>query len=300
MRLPRQPWRTRRVRTVLLAAAFVAVSSAAPQVWAEDIARRTLVVCADPNNLPFSDHAGHGFENELVKLLAHDMHARIEYVWWAQRRGYVRHTLNEARCDLWPGVARGVERIATTPPYYRSTYVFVARADKHLNGLSLDDPRLRSLVIGVQMVGDNATNTPPAQALATRGITTNVRGYMLYGDYGRASPPAAIVDAVAKGDVDVALVWGPLAGYFAQRSRAALQLIPVTAKDPATENTMVYDVSMGVRSDRPALLTEISADLEKDKPAIEALLHRFHVPQSSASAFNSPGEQQIAATGATK
>jgi mxaJ protein len=275
---------------VLLAAAFVAVSSAAPQVWAEDIARRTLVVCADPNNLPFSDHAGHGFENELVKLLAHDMHARIEYVWWAQRRGYVRHTLDEARCDVWPGVARGVERISTTQPYYRSTYVFVARAD----------PRLRSLVIGVQMIGDNAMNTPPAQALAARGITSNVRGYMLYGDYGRANPPAAIVEAVAKGDIDVALVWGPLAGYFAQRSRVALQLTPVSAQDPATENAMVYDVSMGVRSDRPALFTEICADLEKDKPAIDALLHRFHVPQSSASAFNSASVRQIAATGATK
>jgi mxaJ protein len=289
----------RRIHTVLLAAAL-AVILAAPRVWAHEDAARTLVVCADPNNLPFSDRAGHGFENKLVKLLARDMHARIDYVWWAQRRGYVRHTLDEARCDLWPGVARGVERLATTQPYYRSTYVFVARADKNLNGLSLDDPRLSSLVIGVQMIGDNAMNTPPAQALATRGITSNVRGYMLYGDYGRANPPAAIVDAVAKGDIDVALVWGPLAGYFAQRSRVALQLTPVTAKDPATENMMVYDVSMGVRSDRPALFTEISADLAKDKPAIDALLQRFGVPRSSASAFNSGRVQQIAATGTTK
>jgi mxaJ protein len=299
VKLARQPGRARRVRSVLLAAALAAGLTAA-QVWARNEARRTLVVCADPNNLPFSDRAGHGFENELAKLLARDMHARIEYVWWAQRRGYVRHTLDEARCDVWPGVARGVERISTTQPYYRSTYVFVARADKHLDRLSLDDPRLRSLVIGVQMIGDNAMNTPPAQALAARGITSNVRGYMLYGDYGRANPPAAIVEAVAKGDIDVALVWGPLAGYFAQRSRVALQLTPVSAQDPATENAMVYDVSMGVRSDRPALFTEICADLEKDKPAIDALLHRFHVPQSSASAFNSASVRQIAATGATK
>jgi mxaJ protein len=298
VKLARQPGRARRVRSVLLAAALAAGLTAA-QVWARNEARRTLVVCADPNNLPFSDRAGHGFENELAKLLARDMHARIEYVWWAQRRGYVRHTLDEARCDVWPGVARGVERISTTQPYYRSTYVFVARADKHLDRLSLDDPRLRSLVIGVQMIGDNAMNTPPAQALAARGITSNVRGYMLYGDYGRANPPAAIVEAVAKGDIDVALVWGPLAGYFAQRSRVALQLTPVSAQDPATENAMVYDVSMGVRSDRPALFTEICADLEKDKPAIDALLHRFHVPQSSASAFNSASVRQITATGAT-
>lgn len=257
-------------------------------------AERTLVVCADPNNLPFSNRAGEGLENALVKLLASSMHARIEYVWWAQRRGYVRHTLSEARCDIWPGVAHGVERIATTAPYYRSTYVFVARADKHLTGLSLDDPRLQSLVIGVQMVGDNATNTPPAQALAARGLTSNVRGYMLYGDYGRANPPAAIVDAVARGDIDMALVWGPLAGYFAQRSPVPLKLTPVISQDPATQKAMVYDVSVGVRADRPALFGEISADLEKDRSAIDALLQRFHVPRSQALAFNASQPEPMA------
>ncbi len=270
-----------------LFAVVLLLASAPAATQTADSGGRTLVVCADPNNLPFSNRAGAGLENQLVKLLASNMHAHIEYVWWAQRRGYVRHTLNEARCDVWPGVARGVERIATTQPYYRSTYVFVARADRHFDGLSIDDPRLKSLVIGVQMVGDNAMNTPPAQALAARGLTANVRGYMLYGNYGRANPPAAIIDAVARGNIDVALVWGPLAAYFAQRSRVALQLTPVTARDPATQKSMVYEVSVGVRADRPVLFQEISHDLEQDKAAIRALLRRYRVPQSSESAFNS-------------
>ena len=168
-----------------------------------------LRVCADPNNLPFSNAKGEGFENKIVTI-AKDLHENVDYVWWAQRRGYVRNTLRAGLCDLWPGVATAVDMLATSRPYYRSTYVFVTRADRHLKIASYDDPQLRKLTIGVQMVGNDAMNTPPTHALARRGIINNVRGYMLYGDYQKPNPPAAIIDAVASGAVDVAVVWGPL------------------------------------------------------------------------------------------
>ena len=126
------------------------------------IPERTITACEDPNNLPFSNKAGQGFENKLSELIARDLHAKLAYVWWAQRRGYVRNTLGERKCDFWPGIGSNVEMVATTRPYYRSTYMFVTRADKNLTGLTLDDPRLKHLTIGVQMVGNDATNTPPA------------------------------------------------------------------------------------------------------------------------------------------
>ena len=88
---------------------------------------RTLTACADPNNLPFSNRAGQGFENKLAELIAADLHAKLHYVWWAQRRGYVRNTLNEAKCDFWTGIGSNVEMAATSRPYYRSTYVFIWR-----------------------------------------------------------------------------------------------------------------------------------------------------------------------------
>src|SRR5207237_3381257 len=135
---------------------------------------------ADPNNLPFSNRAGEGFENKVAALIAGRLGARIDYVWWAQRRGYVRNTLGESKCDIWPGVASGVGMIATTRPWYRSTYVFVSRASAGLAGLTLDDSRLRALKLGVQMIGNDAANTPPAHALARRGIIDNVRGFMVY------------------------------------------------------------------------------------------------------------------------
>jgi mxaJ protein len=248
--------------------------------WAACAAASTLTVCADPNNLPFSNRAGQGFENKIVQLVAKDLRKQVSYIWWAQRRGYVRNTLAEAKCDIWPGVASGVERVATTHPYYRSTYVFVTRADSHLRNLTLDDPRLHDLSIGVQLVGNDANNTPPAHAIASRGIVNNVHGYMLYGNYAQPNPPAAIVAAVARGDIDVALVWGPLAGYFARRSPVALTVRPIPPSK-ASPWPMQFDVSMGVQIHNAALLDAVNNVLARERPAIDGILRRYSVPQAS-------------------
>jgi mxaJ protein len=239
-----------------------------------------LVVCADPNNLPFSNKAEQGFENRIARLVAEDLHRPIRYVWWAQRRGYVRNTLGEAKCDLWPGVAAGVESLATTRPYYRSTYMFVTRASAPLAGLTLDDPRLRTLRLGVQMVGDDGMNTPPAHALARRGLTARVRGYMLYGDYRRPNPPAAIVEAVEKGEIDAALVWGPLAGFFARRSATKLRLEPVTPWLDDAQWPMVYEISMGIRKDEPRLRAGVDRVLASRRKDIALILDSYGVPRA--------------------
>jgi mxaJ protein len=242
------------------------------------IPQRTITACADPNNLPFSNQARQGFENKLAEMIASDLHAKLDYVWWAQRRGYVRNTLNERKCDFWPGIGSNVEMVATTPPYYRSSYMFVSRADENLKGLTLDDPRLRKLRIGVQMVGNDATNTPPAHALASRGIIANVRGFMLYGDYSKPNPPAEIVRAVERGDVDVALVWGPLAGYFAAQSPVPLRLEPVTPWMADMEYPMQFDISVGVQNGNDRLLKEIDRILRRRQGEISRLLADYHVP----------------------
>ena len=239
---------------------------------------RTLTACADPNSLPFSNKAGEGFENKLAQMIASDLHAKLDYVWWAQRRGYVRNTLNERKCDFWPGIASNVEMAATTRPYYRSTYVFVTRKSANLNGLTLDDPRLRKLRIGVQLIGDDASNTPPAHALAARGIVANVRGYMLYGDYSKPNPPAEVVGAVERGDLDVALVWGPLAGYFAAKSPVPLRLDPVTPWLADTQWPMQFDISVGVRKSDQKLLKQIDRVLTLRSGKIRKLLGAYRVP----------------------
>lgn len=239
---------------------------------------KVITACADPNNLPFSNRAGQGFENKLAEMIASDLQAKLQYVWWAQRRGYVRNTLNDAKCDFWPGIGSNVEMAATSRPYYRSTYVFVSRVSDKLARLTLDDPRLRKLRIGVQMVGDDFSNTPPAHALTRRGIVGNIRGYMLYGDYRQPSPSSEIVRAVERGDVDVALVWGPLAGYFAARSPVPLRLEPVTPWMDDMQWPMQFDVSVGVRRDNQRLLKDIDGVLARRSGDIRRLLETYRVP----------------------
>jgi mxaJ protein len=239
---------------------------------------RELKVCADPNTLPFSNRQEQGFENKLARLIAGELHARLTYVWWAQRRGNVRETLKTGLCDLIPGVASNLEMLATTRPYYRSSYVFVTRAADRLELSGFDDPRLRTLTIGVQMVGDDFANTPPAHALARRGVIDNVRGYMLYGDYAQSDPARTIVDDVANRRLDVAVVWGPLAGYFSQQRRPALHLQPVSPLIDGPMLPMVFDISIGVRRDDHALHRELDDVLARRAPQIQALLHRYGVP----------------------
>ena len=242
--------------------------------------QKPLRVCADPNNLPFSNRAGQGFENRLAELVARELHRPLQYVWWAQRRGYVRNTLGAGLCDVWPGVASTLEMMATTRPYYRSSYVFVTRRRDGLAGLTLDDPRLRQLRLGVQLIGDDGANTPPADALARRGITRNVRGYLVYGDYREPSPPARIVEAVARGEIDAALVWGPLAGWFAKTSAVALRVEPVTPWLDAQRWPMAFDVSMGVEKHNEALRRELDRVLARRSGEVRRILADHAVPIS--------------------
>jgi mxaJ protein len=243
---------------------------------------QTLRVCADPNNLPFSNARGDGFENRLAEMIAADTGSRVSYTWWAQRRGFIRNTLNAAECDVVIGVPTRLENVETTRPYYRSTYVFIAPRRRHLGLTSFDDPRLRRLRIGVQMVGDDFANTPPAQALSARGVVQNVVGYSVVGDYSQPNPPARIVEAVARGDIDAAVVWGPLAGYFAARQPIPLDLTPVSPQADSPNRPFVFDMSMAVRRGDDARRKALDSFIVRHRGAIDRLLDGYGVPRVSS------------------
>lgn len=239
---------------------------------------RELRVCADPNNLPFSNDRLEGFENKIIELVAQELHATVSYTWWAQRRGFIRNTLKAGLCDVVAGTPSNIEMLRTTAPYYRSTYVFVSRADR-AQPRSFDDPALREARVGVHLIGDDGANSPPAHALARRGIVGNVRGFSIYGDYSFPNPPARIVDAVASGEIDVAIVWGPLAGYFAARASLPLSISPVRPQIDGPQLPMIYDISMGVRREDEPLRHEIDAALEKRRAEVDAVLAHYGVPR---------------------
>ena len=240
---------------------------------------RKLRVCADPNNLPFSNRRLEGFENRIAELLARELNAEVEYAWRPQRRGFIRDTLKANRCDVVIGVPANFEMAQTTAPYYRSTYVFVYRKDSGLRIMSFDDPLLRKLKIGVQIIGDDGANAPPAHALSRRGIVENVRGYTVYGNYAQDSPPARIIDAVVNREIDIAVAWGPLAGYAAKRQNVPLELVMVSPQFDLPFLPFVYDISLGVRRGENSFRKELEVALEHKRAEVDHILDDYGVPR---------------------
>jgi len=229
-----------------------------------------LRVCAEPDNLPFSHENQSGFENRIARILARDMGAGLAFEWQPQRRGFVRKTLGSGLCDVWMGVPAGFERVLTTKPYYRSTYVFVygARPLK-----SFDDPGLASLRVGVQLPGNDGAATPGGYALAAKGAVENVHGYPIYGEH-----PAAerIVDAIARGELDAGVVWGPAAGFFARTKH--LGVAPASAPKELEAMPFEFSIAIGVKHGNRELRDQLDAALDRRKSEIRAVLDEFAVP----------------------
>ncbi len=277
----------------IVAAALAAAIPAFGQDATDQEVRATaapdaLRVCADPNNLPFSNERREGFENKLADLVAADLGRTVAYTWWAQRRGFVRKTLKEGQCDLVMGVPAHYDLVETTKPYYRSTYVFVARADRKLDISSLKDPRLRDMSIGVHLIGNDGTNTPPAHALGAEGLTANVHGYMIYGDYRNPDPPADLISAVERGDVDIATAWGPLAGYAAKRAAVPLTVMPITDTDAFAPLRFQFDIAMGVRKGDHAFKARLDDVIARRQSEIDQLLRKYGVPLVKAEVVGRP------------
>jgi mxaJ protein len=185
------------------------------------------------------------------------------------------------------GVPASFDLTLVSEPYYRSSYVFVTRHDRGLQIKSFDDPALRKLRIGVQLVGDDGANTPPVHALDKRGISGNLKGYLVYGDYRDRNPVAPIVHAVANGDVDIAIVWGPLAGFYAKAEPVKLDLVPVSPQVDLPFMPFVFDISLGVRRKDKAFRDELDAILRRERPAISAILDEYGVPRVGTSTGSS-------------
>lgn len=233
-------------------------------------------VCADPDDMPFSDEHRAGFENKIAALISRDLGDSVTYTWFPTRRGFIRNTLREGNCDVMMGAPKGYDLVLPTKAYYRSAYVAVTRRAQHLKIVSLDDSVLRTLKIGVNQIGDNYTNTPPAHALSARGMTSNVVGFSTF--YGVEHRPSEIIDALSKGSIDVAVVWGPLGGYWAKQSSVPLDISILPDTDRATGFPLAYEVTMGVRRSDRALRDTLDQELDRRHADIEAILREFGVP----------------------
>jgi mxaJ protein len=234
---------------------------------------RELRVCADPNNMPFSNMKQQGFENRIAALVAKDLQAHLIYVWQRMGRGFVREYLDKSQCDLLIGIPSNFRPVLTTSPYYRSSYVFVSRRSRKLQLTSgFDSPALHPLKIGVQVLDEEYT--PPGEALARRGLQAAIVGFDTTGD-----SAGSIIKAVANHQVDVAVAWGPLAGYFAQKHHGSLTLTPVEPEIDPPGLPFTFAISMGVRKGNSTLRDDLEQILNKRNSEIRTILDQYGVPQ---------------------
>ena len=233
-----------------------------------------LRVCADPDDLPNSNKAGEGFENKLAELLATTWNSKLEYVWWAAPRGMMR-MLNGTYCDVWLQIPAGYDLSGVTKPYYRTGYTFVRRKDGP-DVTSLDDPRLKTLKIGVHLFAADGENTPPAMALSAHGVVGNLVGFSTTYS-GGLDRPVDIIQAVIDRKIDIALVWGPIAGYWSKQLGADLVLTPIE-NDSVTRIPMAYSMGMAVRRRDREFKDSLEHFMTAKQPEILALLKEYGVP----------------------
>jgi quinoprotein dehydrogenase-associated probable ABC transporter substrate-binding protein len=232
----------------------------------------TLRVCADPNNLPFSNEKGEGFENKIAELLASKLHKSLAYTFYPGATGFVRNTLNAHLCDVILGSPQGSDLVQPTNPYYRTTYALVTRADSDLADLrALDDPRLKGPGRRIGLVA----NTPPGNLLAQYGLLGAVKSYPLMVDTRFDAPAGAMISDLEKGDLDVALLWGPFAGYRAKASAKKLVVTPI-ADAPGTR--MSFRIAFGVRRSDQNWKRELNRFIADNKNALDAILRDYGVP----------------------
>jgi mxaJ protein len=263
---------------LLLIAGAITTWQAAPAAAQRPAPREAglIRVCADPDNMPSSNDKSEGFENKIAELIAKELNSKLSYVWYPVRRGYFR-IINGMYCDMAVEAPAGLDIAGVTKPYFRSGYVFISRQGSGLEDLkSLADPRLKRLKIGVNIFTSDAENSPPAMALSRYGVVGNLTGYSTF--FSDQVRPDDIIKGVANKDVDLAIAWGPLAGYFAQHSPVPLVLTPLPAKDSLSDLPFQYNMGIAVRRRDKEFRDSLQAVLERKRPEIEAILKQFNVP----------------------
>jgi quinoprotein dehydrogenase-associated probable ABC transporter substrate-binding protein len=226
-------------------------------------------VCADPSNLPFSDEQGEGFENKVAELFARKLNEPTNYTYYPQVIGFVRNTLNALRCDVIIGTAVGDQMVQTTNPYYRTTYALVFRPNTGLDGIStLEDPRLKDRHIGI------VAGTPPATILAADGLMGDAKPYPLTVDTRTTSSPKMMTDDIAAGRIDAGVLWGPMAGYYAQHTTPHLTVVPLLKESAHLD----FRIAMGVRRSDQDWKRKLNRLIAESQPEIDKILADYGVP----------------------
>jgi quinoprotein dehydrogenase-associated probable ABC transporter substrate-binding protein len=232
---------------------------------------KVLRVCADPRNLPFSNEQGEGFENKLAELFAAKLQKKIDYMYFPQATGFVRMTLGAHRCDVIMGFPQGDDLVQGTNPYYRTAYALIAKPGSGLDDVTeLKDPRLKGKHIGI------VAGTPPATNMAVNGLMTSAKPYPLMIDTRVDSSAEAMINDLNKGEIDAAVLWGPMAGFYARKSDPPLHVTPLVHEKTGPQ--LVFRIGMGVRRADQNWKRRLNRLIQENQGEINKILVGYGVP----------------------
>jgi len=232
---------------------------------------KVLRVCADPRNLPFSNEKGEGFENKLAELLAAKLQKKLDYMYFPQATGFVPVTLGAHRCDVIMGFPQGDDLVQGTNPYYRTAYALISKQGSGLEDVTaLEDARLKGKHIGI------VAGTPPGTNMAVNGLMANAKPYPLMIDTRVDSSAEAMVNDLAKGEIDAGVLWGPMAGFYARKSNPPLHVTPLV--NEKTGPQLVYRIGMGVRRADQNWKRLLNRLIQENQPEINKILADYGVP----------------------
>lgn len=258
----------------IAASCFAVLACFAPPAAAQTsdlVQRSALRVCADPANMPFSNENREGFENRIADLIGRKLDMPVVYTWFPQATGFVRRTLRAKKCDIIMGFAQGHELVQNTNHYYRSSYVLVHKSGSKLERIvNLDDPRLKSSRIGA------IAGTPPVTVLALNALLTRMKPYPLMVDRRYESPAEKMIADLETGEIDAAILWGPIAGYFARQSKQKLTLVPLSGETKGPR--MSYRITFGIRRGEPDWKHQLNELIAANQDKINTILLEYGVP----------------------
>lgn len=232
---------------------------------------KVLRVCADPRNLPFSNDRGEGFENRLGELLAEKLQKKLDYMYFPQAVGFVRMTLAAHRCDVIMGFPQGDDLVQGTNPYYRTAYALVAKQGSGLDEVAtLGDARLKGKHIGI------VAGTPPATNMTVNGLMADAKSYPLMVDTRIDSSASAMIKDLTSGEIDAAILWGPMAGFYAKNANPPLHVTPLVKE--TTGPRLAFRIGMGVRPADQNWKRQLNRLIQENQPAINRILLDFGVP----------------------
>lgn len=251
--------------------ALTGTATAQSQQLPSKVDETTLRVCADPAGMPQSNIKGEGYENKIAELIAAELNIPVKYEWFPQATGFVRNTLYAGKCDLIVGYAQGDELVQNTNHYYKSAWVLITKPQNGIADIkNLDDPRLKDKRIGIQ------AGAPPATVMALNGLMKHARSYGLMVDRRYESPPEEMIGDLVKGEIDAAILWGPIGAYYAKQAKEPLTVIPLVAETKGPR--MTYRITMGVRPQDQDWKRKLNRLIREKQDDINAILLSYGVP----------------------